>query len=59
MHTFYTYQSHTCYLPEGVSQVAVDDPVEQMFLLIEKFTDLVAEARGDSVIQNDIEDHDM
>lgn len=30
------------YPPEGVSQVAVDDPVIQMFLLIQKFTDLVA-----------------
>lgn len=30
------------YLSEGVSQVAVEDPVVQMFILIKKLTDLVA-----------------
>lgn len=30
------------YLSEGVPEVAVNDPVIKMFLLIQKFTDLVA-----------------
>lgn len=34
-----------CDLSEGVSQVTVNDPVIQMFALIQKFTDLVAERR--------------
>lgn len=48
---------NVCYLSEGVSQVAVDDPVIQMFLLIKKFTDLVAggqdrETQSDSSFNN-------